>query len=64
MPADLHKAGARQVTVIRKARLLQASRHVICTPHISYVARYEYELQFSDIFDQIIAFVGARQSMS
>ena len=30
--------------------------NVVCTPHIGYVSREEYELQFSDIFDQIIAF--------
>jgi D-3-phosphoglycerate dehydrogenase len=30
--------------------------NVVCTPHIGYVTRDEYELQFSDIFDQIIAY--------
>jgi D-3-phosphoglycerate dehydrogenase len=30
--------------------------NVICTPHLGYVTREEYELQFSDIFDQIVAF--------
>jgi D-3-phosphoglycerate dehydrogenase / 2-oxoglutarate reductase len=30
--------------------------NVICTPHIGYVSRDEYQLQFSDIFDQIIAY--------
>jgi len=29
---------------------------VVCTPHIGYVTRDEYEIQFSDVFDQIIAF--------
>ena len=34
--------------------------NVVCTPHIGYVTRDEYELQFSDIFDQIVAWaVGA-----
>ena len=32
--------------------------NVVCTPHIGYVTRDEYEIQFSDIFDQIIAYVG------
>ena len=32
--------------------------NVICTPHIGYVTRDEYELQFSDIFDQIVAFAN------
>ena len=27
--------------------------NVVCTPHIGYVTRDEYELQFADIFDQI-----------
>src|SRR5262252_6680729 len=33
---------------------------VVCTPHIGYVTRDEYELQFSDIFDQIVAYAGGR----
>ena len=28
----------------------------VCTPHIGYVTREEYEIQFSDIFDQIVAY--------
>ena len=27
--------------------------NVVCTPHLGYVSRDEYELQFTDIFDQI-----------
>ena len=30
--------------------------NVVCTPHIGYVTREEYEIQFSDVFDQIIAY--------
>ncbi len=30
--------------------------NVVCTPHIGYVTREEYEIQFSDIFDQIVAY--------
>ena len=30
--------------------------NVVCTPHIGYVSMEEYETQFSDIFDQIVAF--------
>jgi D-3-phosphoglycerate dehydrogenase / 2-oxoglutarate reductase len=30
--------------------------NVVCTPHIGYVTREEYEIQFADIFDQITAF--------
>ena len=32
--------------------------NVICTPHLGYVSREEYELQFTDIFDQITAFAA------
>jgi D-3-phosphoglycerate dehydrogenase len=32
--------------------------NVVCTPHIGYVTRDEYELQFSDIFEQIIAYAA------
>lgn len=34
--------------------------NVVCTPHIGYVSRDEYEIQFSDIFDQITAYVAGR----
>ena len=30
--------------------------NVVCTPHIGYVTADEWELQFTDIFDQILAF--------
>jgi D-3-phosphoglycerate dehydrogenase len=30
--------------------------NVVCTPHIGYVTRDEWELQFSDVFDQILAY--------
>jgi D-3-phosphoglycerate dehydrogenase len=33
--------------------------NVVCTPHIGYVTREEYELQFTDVFDQILAFDAA-----
>jgi D-3-phosphoglycerate dehydrogenase len=32
--------------------------NVVCTPHLGYVTRDEYELQFSDIFDQILAYAS------
>jgi D-3-phosphoglycerate dehydrogenase len=35
---------------------LLAMENVVCTPHIGYVSRDEYEIQFADIFDQIVAF--------
>jgi D-3-phosphoglycerate dehydrogenase len=30
--------------------------NVVCTPHIGYVSRDEWELQFADVFDQINAY--------
>lgn len=32
--------------------------NVVCTPHIGYVTREEYELQFADVFDQINAYAA------
>jgi D-3-phosphoglycerate dehydrogenase len=32
--------------------------NVVCTPHIGYVSREEYEIQFSDIFDQIVSYAA------
>ena len=37
---------------------LFAMENVVCTPHIGYVTRDEYEVQFSDIFDQIVAYAA------
>lgn len=30
--------------------------NVICTPHIGYVTEEEFDVQFSDVFDQIVAY--------
>jgi D-3-phosphoglycerate dehydrogenase len=32
--------------------------NVVCTPHIGYVTRDEWDLQFADVFDQINAFAS------
>jgi D-3-phosphoglycerate dehydrogenase len=32
----------------------------VCTPHFGYVTRDEYEVQFSDIFDQIVAYAAGK----
>ena len=39
---------------------LLAMDHVVCTPHIGYVTRDEYEIQFADVFDQIVAYAEGR----
>ena len=41
--------------------LLQLA-NVVATPHIGYVTREEYEIQFSDIFDQIVAYAAGKPS--
>jgi D-3-phosphoglycerate dehydrogenase len=32
--------------------------NVVCTPHIGYVTREEFEVQFGDVFDQITAYAA------
>ncbi len=44
------------------AHPLLAMPNVICTPHIGYVTREEYETQFADIFDQINDYVAGAPS--
>ena len=39
---------------------LFALDNLVCTPHIGYVTRDEYEVQFSDIFDQILAYAAGK----
>ena len=39
---------------------LFAMDNVVCTPHIGYVTRDEYEIQFADVFDQIVAYAAGR----
>jgi D-3-phosphoglycerate dehydrogenase / 2-oxoglutarate reductase len=34
--------------------------NVVCTPHIGYVTREEYEIQFAEIFDQITAYASGK----
>jgi D-3-phosphoglycerate dehydrogenase len=34
--------------------------NVVCTPHLGYVSREEYEIQFADIFDQITAYAAGK----
>ncbi|KAF0676849.1 D-2-hydroxyacid dehydrogenase family protein [Profundibacterium mesophilum] len=37
---------------------LLAHPNLICTPHIGFVTEDEFELQFADIFDQIVAYAA------
>jgi D-3-phosphoglycerate dehydrogenase len=37
---------------------LLAMDNVVCTPHIGYVTRDEFDLQFADVFDQIAAYAA------
>ena len=37
---------------------LLSMNNVVCTPHIGYVTREEYELQFTEIFDQVNAYAA------
>jgi D-3-phosphoglycerate dehydrogenase len=36
--------------------------NAVCTPHIGYVSRDEYEIQFGDVFDQIVAYTTGAPS--
>jgi len=45
-----------QEPVVDKSYPLLGMKNVVCTPHIGYVTRDEYEVQFAEIFDQIAAY--------
>ena len=46
--------------VLDPSHPLFALENVVCTPHIGYVTRDEYEVQFADIFDQIVAYAAGK----
>jgi D-3-phosphoglycerate dehydrogenase len=41
---------------------LLGMENAVCTPHIGYVTRDEYEVQFADIFGQIEAYAKGTPS--
>jgi len=55
MPQSTYSRRSRCAISIRP--LLQFGQ-VVATPHIGYVTREEYETQFTDVFDQIVAFAA------
>ena len=56
------RPGMAAVDVFEEEPLVDTSypllgmKNVVCTPHIGYVTRDEYEVQFAEIFDQIVAY--------
>jgi D-3-phosphoglycerate dehydrogenase / 2-oxoglutarate reductase len=54
-----HQVNIRSDEPIRDVNYpLFAIDKVVCTPHIGYVTLDEYEIQFSDTFDQIVAYAA------
>jgi D-3-phosphoglycerate dehydrogenase len=51
-----------QEPVVGASHPLLAMPNAVCTPHIGYVTRDEYELQFGEIFDQILAYAAGSPS--
>jgi D-3-phosphoglycerate dehydrogenase / 2-oxoglutarate reductase len=60
------RPGMAAIDVFEKEPVMDPSHplltmeNVVCTPHIGYVSREEYEIQFADIFDQITAYYAGK----
>jgi D-3-phosphoglycerate dehydrogenase / 2-oxoglutarate reductase len=58
------RPGMAAVDVYETEPLLDATNrlislpNIVCTPHIGYVTRDEYETQFTDIFEQVVAYAA------
>ena len=61
---ELGRPGMTAVDVFEREPVAEhplfAMDNAVCTPHIGYVTREEYEIQFSDIFDQIVAYAAGK----
>jgi len=44
--------------LLEPAHPLLQMENVVCTPHLGYVTREEFEIQFSDIFDQVVSYAA------
>jgi D-3-phosphoglycerate dehydrogenase len=47
-----------QEPVVGGSHPLLAMENAVCTPNVGYVTREEWDLQFADIFDQILAYAA------
>jgi len=47
-----------QEPVMNADHPLLKMNNVVCTPHIGFVTEEEFDIQFSDIFDQVVAFAN------
>jgi D-3-phosphoglycerate dehydrogenase len=63
---QMGRPGMAAVDVFEEEPLVDTSypllsmKNVVCTPHIGYVTRDEYEIQFAEIFDQILAYCAGK----